>query len=177
MRLTSYALSLLAAIVLVAGISACNKKEGKTAATGTSINWMGYTEGMQKAKETGKPLIVDYYTTWCKYCKLMDEQTYSDPEVIALVNNNFIAIKVNAEGTAEVVDNGKKMTERDLAASNKISGYPTIWFFDEKGAPIAPLPGYSAPADFKPVLTFITSGAYAKGIKYPEYIDSLKKVK
>jgi len=163
------------ALTIAAGISACGKKDEKKAAEGAGINWMGYTEGMQKAKETGKPVIVDYYTTWCKYCIKMDETTYKDPGVIDIMSKDFIAIKVNAEGTAQVTDNGKQMTEQELAAANKISGYPTLLFYDEKGAAIGPLPGYSAPEDFKPVLTFITSGSYAKGIKYPDYLESLKK--
>jgi thioredoxin-related protein len=51
---------------------------------------------------------------------------------------------------------------------------PTIWFFDANGKQIAPLPGYSPPEDFKPVLTFITSGSYAKGIQFADYLKTLK---
>lgn len=171
------------ASVFIFSYAACKEKEGAqpegTASTGTaggtSIAWMSYTDGMKKAAETHKPAMVDFYTVWCKYCKMLDETTYKDPEVIKMLNNDFVPIKVNAEGNAKVEYNGKTMTERDLAGQFKVTGYPTLWFFDQAGKPIAPLPGYSPPEDFKPVLTYITSGAYAKGVKFDDYLKSIKK--
>lgn len=169
---------LAAAVIFSLSTAACQKtaeNKANTAAPGTGINWMGYTEGMQKAKQDGKPVMVDFYTTWCKYCVMLEETTYKDPAVVDILNKDFIAIKVNAEGSGKVVDNGKEMTEKDLAAEYKVSGYPTIWFFNQKQEKIAPLAGYRSAEDFKPVLTFITSGSYAKGMDYGDYLKSLKK--
>ena len=165
-----------ALVLLTMTMSACAKKAeepAKGSAAGGAITWTGYTDGMKESSETGKPVIVDFYTTWCKYCVKLDETTYKDPEVIRLMNENFISIKVNAEGTAKVVHEGKTMTESELAAAYKVEGFPTIWFIDGKGVRIAPLPGYTAPEEFKPVLTYISGGAYARGIKYPDYVKSL----
>lgn len=163
-------------LTLVAGSFACSKKQegASPSGGGGEIAWMGYTEGMAKASETGKPVMVDYYTSWCKYCKMLDETTYKDPEIISIINSSFIAIKVDAEGTDKVMEKGKEMTKAELAKAYNVTGFPTIWFFDEKGQPISPLPGYSAPEEFKPVLTFISSGSYSKGIKYADYLESLK---
>ncbi|MGA2192513.1 MAG: thioredoxin fold domain-containing protein [Nitrospirota bacterium] len=173
-------LRIMLAAAAVIAISVCTivcggyKGKEAAAAGAGSITWMGFTEGMQKAKETGKPAMVDFYTTWCKYCQLLDKTTYKDPAVIDLVNKNFISIKVNAEGNASVVDKGKKMTEKELATQYKVSGFPTIWFLSSNGEPIAPLPGYMPPDDFKPVLTYVSSGAYKK-MQFQEYMNSLKK--
>jgi thioredoxin-related protein len=171
-------LALAAAFVLTLGVSACQKtsdNKEKTAVPGGTIAWMGYTEGMQKAKETGKPVMVDFYTSWCKYCKMLDDTTYQDPGIVEIINKDFVAIKIDAEGSGKVVENGKEMTEKDLASAFKVSGYPTIWFFNQKQEKIAPLSGYRSPEDFKPVLTYITSGSYAKGIEYGDYLKSINK--
>ena len=161
--------------LLVLSSAACQKKAGEAAApTGASsgINWMGYTEGMAAAKQSKKYVMVDFYTTWCKYCKLLDETTYADHGVVEALNKDFVAIKVNAEGTTSVTEKGKTMTEQELAKAYKVDGFPTIYFFDSEGRPFEPIPGYKPPEEFKPVLSYISSGAYTKGISFSEYIKS-----
>jgi len=166
---------LIAAVcfVLAVGLYACAEKK-KEAPAGAGINWMEYDAGMAKAKTDGKPIMVDFYTTWCKYCKLLDDTTYKDPEIISILNDGFVCIKVDAESQDKVTEKGNQMTKAELAGSFKVQGYPTIWFLNDKGEPIGPVPGYSGPEEFKPILTFITSGAQAKGVKYQDYLDSLK---
>lgn len=172
----SKTMAVLVAVVLALGVAACQKKNEQSGSQPAgAISWMGYTEGMKKAKETNKPVMVDFYTTWCKYCKMLDETTYKDPAIVEILNKDFVTIKVNAESDTKVVEGGKEMTERDLAAQFKVTGFPTIWFMEANGKQIAPLPGYSPPEDFKPVLTFITSGSYAKGIQFADYLKTLKK--
>jgi thioredoxin-related protein len=165
-------------IIAVVGLAACEKKTGTVSAPAGgeagAINWMGFDEGMAKARQESKPVMVDFYTTWCKYCKMLDDTTYKDPEIASLLNSSFVSIKVDAESTDKVTHDGKEMTKAELAKAYGVQGYPTIWFFDEKGEKIGPLPGYSPPEDFKPVLTYISSGAYSKGVQYNDYVNSLK---
>jgi len=187
-KFTTILATCVAVMALIAP-AACEKKgpyaEGKAAAGSTQsaadtagskeIVWSGYTEGMKKAKETGKPVMVDFYTTWCKWCKTLDETTYKDADIVRMLNNDFIAIKVNAESTAKIMEDGKEMTEADLAKKLQVSGFPTIWFFDKDGKQIAPLSGYNPPEEFKPILGYISGGSYAKGIKYEDYLKSMQK--
>ena len=86
-----------------------------------------------------------------------------------------MAIKVDAEGTNTVTDKGKQLTEQELAAAYKVSGFPTLFFIDSKGATIGTLPGYQSPEELTPAMTYITSGAYAKGTAYPDYLKSIQK--
>jgi thioredoxin-related protein len=166
----------------------CEKKQAQTDATNEktqaampapapdsdgAIKWMSYTDGVNESKKTGKPVMIDFYTTWCKYCKLLDDTTYKDPGIVQTVSGSFIAVKVNAEGEDKVMYEGASVTERDLASKYGVTGFPSIWFLDGKQQKIGQVPGYESAQDFKPKLTYISSGAYAKGIKFEDYIKSV----
>ena len=179
------------AAVLLLGVAAasCGKREAGPASAPpsaapaasapsgapASIVWMGYTEGMKTARETGKPVMVDFFTTWCKYCKMLDEKTYTDPGVIAALSRDYVAIKVNAEGSEQVEEGGKTMTERELAQQYQVTGFPTLWFMDKSGKPVGQAPGYQTPEELMPRLAYIADGSFAKGVDFNEYVKSYKK--
>lgn len=60
-----------------------------------------YPEALQLAKQSNKNIFVDVYTTWCAPCKKMTKYTFTDERVGKYFNNNFIAIKLDAENQAE----------------------------------------------------------------------------
>jgi thioredoxin-related protein len=57
--------------------------------------WKVINELMQKEP---KPVIIDIYTNWCVYCKVMDATTYRNDSVYAYLKNNYYRFKFNAEG-------------------------------------------------------------------------------
>ena len=50
------------------------------------INWMSLDEAVEAQKTTPKNLIIDVYTNWCGPCKLMDKNTFSNPEIVSYIN-------------------------------------------------------------------------------------------
>ncbi len=78
---------------------------------------------LEIAKASNKLVFVDFYTTWCLPCKLMDEDVFSDEEFAIYMNDNFINFKVNAE----------KGNGANLALLYQIAAYPTLLFLDEEG--------------------------------------------
>jgi tetratricopeptide (TPR) repeat protein len=80
--------------------------------------------------------MADVYTDWCYWCKVLDKNTYSTKSVGEYANNNYVAIKINAEKGDGV----------DFAKQFGVRGYPTILFLDEKGKEVDRVVGYQ-PAD------------------------------
>ncbi len=116
------------------------------------INWLTIEEAQKLGKTEPRSVFVDVYTDWCGWCKKMDKSTFQDAEVVKYVNENYYAVKLDAEGNDKVTFNGVALTERELARAFRVNGYPTMVFIDETFQQITPLPGYKQAAEFKKVL-------------------------
>jgi len=137
-----------------------------------ALTWLSYNEGLALAEKENKYILIDFYTDSCGYCKKMDKETYSKEEVKKFLNENFVVVKVNAESGKKVIENGKEITERELARLYQVNGYPTTWFLESNHSPIAPLPGYVTAEQFVPVLSYIGEGWY-KSISFKEYSEKI----
>ncbi len=112
------------------------------------IKWYALDEALPMAKKQNKFIFIDFYTTWCGYCKKMDRDVFSQKEVIDLLNDDFIAVKVNGDSQKQLDIDGYKISERDLAKKEfKVTGYPTFWWLTPSGKKLHSQSGY-APADF-----------------------------
>jgi len=88
----------------------------------------------QKAAITGKLIMVDAYTDWCGPCKQMDKVMFHDnPEVAELINENFISFKIDCERNFGI----------DFSRKFKVSGYPSLLFFNSEGQLIDRQLGYN----------------------------------
>lgn len=102
------------------------------------VDWQSnYDDAMAKAKKEKKLVMVDVYTDWCGWCKKLDKDVYSKPEIQAKLQKNFIAVKINPE---------KNQKNREVAERFGVRGYPNIVFVDATGKKLYQQPGYS-PAD------------------------------
>jgi len=133
------------------------------------LTWLPYNEGLLKAEKESKHILIFFYTNECGWCKKMDEETYSNEEVQKILSDKFVAIKINAKSENKVVENEKKISERELAIMYQVSGYPTTWFLESNHNLIAPLPGYAAAEQFIPVIKYIGEGWY-KSNSFEEYL-------
>lgn len=134
------------------------------------IKWMNWEQAQAAQKIKPKKIFVDVYTDWCGWCKRMDATTFSHPEIVKYVNENFYAVKFNAEQREPVVFNGKEYKfigqgnrgYHELAAyimNNKMS-YPTTVYLDEQLNILSPVPGYLDPSTFEMILTYFASNAF-----------------
>ncbi|MES2617078.1 MAG: DUF255 domain-containing protein [Bacteroidota bacterium] len=124
----------------------------------TEITWFTPTEGYAKAKKEKKILVVDVYTDWCYWCKVMDKQTYTDSNIIDKMNQYFVAVKFNPENNGSHTVNGQVLNSGELlqylANGGGNSGYPTTYFWKklEDNTDISGYPGYREAKPFGDIL-------------------------
>src|SRR6201998_4731547 len=67
------------------------------------IDWHEWgPEPFAKDKDQNKPILLDIGAVWCHWCHVMDRESYEDPGLAALINENFIAIKVDRDEGPDV---------------------------------------------------------------------------
>jgi uncharacterized protein YyaL (SSP411 family) len=132
------------------------------------IEWISFEEATQKQKEHFKPIYIDLYTDWCHWCKVMDRETYTDPNVINYINDKFYAVKLNAEtrdtikwkGNVYTYDPRYRVNSFSLYITDNQPSFPTTVFLtDDKTAPMA-LPGYFKPKEIELMVKYVGEGAY-----------------
>lgn len=101
------------------------------------INWHHWEDDtFNTAQKEDKPVFLSISATWCHWCHVFDETTLSDPEVIELLNRDFIPVRVDA-------DKNPHIQNRYLAG-----GWPTSSFLTPTGNTIVS-GTYMQPNDFK----------------------------
>ena len=88
-------------------------------------------EGIKMAEETGKPLFVDIGAEWCIACHELEEFTFSDPEVIKILNEKFIPVKL--DGTEESDPVYKKIKAHFKEKGYPIMGLPAVFIHNTDG--------------------------------------------
>ncbi len=63
----------------------------------SKIAWQTTDEVSVQWNENKKPILIDIYTDWCHYCKVMDKTTYSNDSIAGYINQHFYRAKVDAE--------------------------------------------------------------------------------
>lgn len=141
-------------------------------------SWIGFDEGMAKAKKENKPIIVDFYTDWCHWCKVMDEKTFSEKDVKTKLEESFVTIRINAEDrNATATYDGKTFNNVELTRAFGVTGYPTLAFLEADGTVITTIPGFVPPETFLPILHYIEQKLYAQQMPFDEFLKKYEKEK
>ncbi len=175
-------------LVFVACMSAISlfmafRKSGMAETPSGAIQWTDINTSMTKQKDAPKFVLVDLYTSWCGWCKKMDDNTFSDPSISKVINDNFYAVKFDAEQQATLVFKGSeyKYTEsggrgvhqlaKDWGTVNGRIGYPTVVILDAEGNKLGAYPGYKDVEQMSKLLQYYASKAY-KTKTWSEYSNA-----
>ena len=96
------------------------------------VQWQPWGEAaFAVAKAEDKPILLDIGAVWCHWCHVMDRESYEDPEVAKIINQHFVAVKVDRDERPDV-------DARYQAAVSAISGqggWPLTAFLTPDGRP------------------------------------------
>ena len=124
--------------------------------------WTNVEQAVTLAKADQKKVLVDVYTDWCKWCKVMDEKTFSDPAVSEYLANNYHLAKFNAEQKEDIQFNGKKFSfkkngkrgyhEFAIDILNGQLAYPSLVVFDSELNKLEVIRGFKNASDLMKIL-------------------------
>jgi len=97
---------------------------------------LSFDAASKEAARSGKIVLVDFYTTWCGPCKMLDKNTWTDAEVMQLLKEKTVSLRIDAE------------KETALAKRYKIGAYPSVLLIKPDGTEIDRLVGYREPGIF-----------------------------
>ncbi len=126
-------------------------------------------------KNNAKLFFVDFYTSWCGWCKKMDKETFSSPTVALILNTYYIPVKFDAESNNEFTWYGEKYNNTPGVPNAKRNthnfakkvlgarmGFPSFGIFKSDQQQLTVVQGYYAPEDFIMVLWYFASGDNAR---------------
>lgn len=132
-----------------------------------SINWMTIEEVTVAQTQEPRKVMMDVYTKWCGPCKMMMANTFTNPDLIKYVNENYYSVKLDAEHPDPITYRGESYSNptyvpnkagrngvHELSRALGVNAYPTIVYFDEEFTIITPISGYKQPRQLQVLLTF-----------------------
>ncbi len=126
----------LAALALALGLSGPPAAASPPAAAGAreAIAWQDWSEAaFERARREGRFVLLDLGAVWCHWCHVMEETTYEDPKIIALIKARYVAVRVDQDARP------------DLSNRYEDYGWPATIIFDGNGRELVRFSGYIPP--------------------------------
>src|ERR1051326_4978688 len=96
------------------------------------VRWHQWSpEAFEEAKRENKPILLDIGAVWCHWCHVMDRESYEDPEIAQIVNERFIAIKVDRDERPDI-DSRYQVAIQAISGQG---GWPLTAFLTSEGKP------------------------------------------
>ena len=87
--------------------------------TKTEIDWIPLEKAIKYAEKYNQKILIYFFKQNCEYCEKMQKETLSDINIINLINNNFLAVKLDSRTKDIISYNGKKYTNQQPESSGR----------------------------------------------------------
>ena len=172
---------LIVAALLVINPALMDKKRINPAPEENHINWLSMDDLQVSMKKKPKKVFMDVYTDWCGWCKRMEATTFSNPEVVKYMNENFYCVRFNAErkdtfrfmGKSYYPDPVKKANTLAIELTKDKLSYPTFIIMEEFYQNPQPIAGYLTAPQIEPILKYFAGNIY-KNKQWPDFQKEFK---
>ncbi len=145
------------------------------------LSWINLQDAETALRKEAKPILIDLYTNWCGWCKVMDKKTYSNKNVTSYLGERFYTVKLNAETKERILWAGKTFDFNYSNQTNDIAlyltqgrlSYPTTVIIPANGGEPQAIPGYLTPKEIEVLLKYFGENKFGK-ISFEEYNKSFK---
>ncbi len=178
-------------LVLLLAVLSCNNQPGEqesnagdkkspvieTETASKPVNGKySFNAGLEMAKKSGKTLMIDFFASWCTFCKKMEKETYSNSDVKKKLDKNYIRVRLRTDepDSDTITYRNEKMSINQFSRIMGVKGLPTVIFMDKEGNLITAIPGYVEKTVFLPLLDYIGKRCYEKKVSFEKYIQNRK---
>lgn len=134
----------------------------------SSVLWISFEDAVKLAKKDKRKILIDVYTSWCGWCKIMEKSTYSRKKLIRYINENYYAVRFDAETTDTIQYAGKIFTYVPSLHAHQLAysllggkmNFPSTVFLDEQIQLLTAIQGYQDEYKMNVILHYFNENAY-----------------
>lgn len=165
-----FLLSVLLLVLIIDPLSSQNK-----------IRWLGWDKADEKIDKADRKFMVYIYYDGCKWCRYMEDNTFSGDHIARFVNQNFYPYRINALSVEEIkiADKSYKSSRigkydfHELAVTllDGVMSFPSVVFLDEKFKKITGFESYLDQHNFEMILSYYAGNHY-KNTMWKRYANN-----
>ncbi len=129
------------------------------------IKWYTLEEAQRLSDSIPRKIFVDFTTSWCGWCKVMDQNTFSNPIIAKYMNEHFYCVRFDAETRDTATFNGQKFFNRGPVGQKSAHdfpitvlqgrlSYPSFAFISKDRKSFTIMQGYQPPEQFEPYIHY-----------------------
>ncbi|MBN1116340.1 MAG: DUF255 domain-containing protein [Bacteroidales bacterium] len=134
------------------------------------VKWYSIEEAVELNKQEPRKFVIDVYTDWCGWCKVMEKNTFNNEIIAKYLNEKYYPVKLNAEQKADIdflgtsykyiAQGNRGYHELAAAFLGGQMSYPSVVFLDEKIQGLHIEKGYIKAKQFDMIIKFIGEDLY-----------------
>jgi thioredoxin-related protein len=134
-------------------VFSCAQKPSPDAA---KMKWISLSAAEAALAKEKRPILIDLYTDWCGWCKVMDKDTYRNNNVVGYLESKFYSVKLDAETREQLSWQGRQYKYDKRNQANELAvyltrgdlSYPTTVIIPPGGQPFT-MSGYLKPGELE----------------------------
>ncbi|MGB0723319.1 MAG: DUF255 domain-containing protein, partial [Gammaproteobacteria bacterium] len=128
------AIALFIAATLLSHPVAASTSNSTSSDNGSAIEWQSFgPAAFEQARRENKLVLLDLVAVWCHWCHVMEAKTYSDPDVVAYIEEHFVPVQADHDARPDLAERYRKW------------GWPATVVLDASGTDVVKRAGYIAP--------------------------------